>query len=310
MNGGCALECAASGFAGVQTSRKRLRLLLGLALFFAVFRAEGASIIFADSSEFNYFGTISGTSHLYLEPATFSTIGRLRTFDSSLGTLTGVKVYASFVGSYTVLSHCSAPFCDFTTSGGFSDGFYSGPAGSNFSASGYGVPINLTPTSQGFTGSSASRSGSTHFSEQVVIDPIYFSDYLDTAGDYVFFTKQGDKHPEARLWHENLLSSSQPFLEACIDNCGEGVEFIALGVWLASQTHAILYNDSHFKFYGRRFFQVDYTFDPFPSSTPISAPGTAHLVTIALGVIVLMGRRPHARSDRTTRLPRKAGGRG
>jgi len=264
-------------------------VLLCLALFFSFSRAEGTTMIVTDSSSFNIFGTVTGANHIYLEPATFSTIGELSTFDSSLGILTGVKVYASFVGSYSILSHCNTPFCDFTTRGGFSDGFSYSPPGSNFSANGYTMSINLSPPSSGFGGSSMSRSGNTHFSEQVVINPIYFDQYLDTAGNYVHFTKNGDRQAEAHIWHENNLSAIQPFLEACIDDCGEGIEFLALGVWLASQDHSLLYNDTHFKYSGRRFFQVDYTYDPFPSTVP--APPTTPLLVIGLGLIAYIKRR-------------------
>jgi hypothetical protein len=289
MTRGNALERGATGFASDRSFRRCSPLLLGLAFLLSVFRVEGATIVSSTSSHFNFFGTVSGDNHIYLEPATFSIIGRLPTFDSSLGTLTGVKVYASFVGSYSILSHCTFPFCDFTTSGGFSDGFDSSPPGANYSADGYAMPIHLTPTSQGLGGSSASGTGNTNFSEQVAIDPAYFADYLDTAGDYVYFVKNGDTAPEAHIWHENLLDDAIPFLEACIDDCGDGVELISLAAWLATLNHSFLYNDTHFKFSGYRFFQIDYAYDPFASAIP--APGTLLLLAVGLGIIGLMRRR-------------------
>jgi hypothetical protein len=267
------------------------RLLLCLAVLFSFSRAEGATMSVTDSSDFYIFGTVTGADHIYIAPQAQVTIGWLSAFNSSFGILTGVKVYASFVGSYEILSHCSISFCDFTTRGSFSDGFTPGlsPPGSNFSDYGYSMPINLAPPSLGFFGSSMSRSGNTHFSEQVVIDPIYFDQYLDTGRGVYFAKSSGYREGRAHIYHENNFGAAFPYLEACIDDCGEGIALLSLGVWLAGQNQVhLLYNDTHFKYSGRRFFQVDYTYDPYLNTVP--APATLPLLAAGLGLIAYMGR--------------------
>ena len=274
-----------------KAGNNRVRNYLAALVFAASFAgsdiADADVIQYTDSSFFEFFGTVTGDDHVYPTLPSSFPIASLNQFDPSLGNLTGIKLYASFVGNYGIVSHCLGILCNFTTTGSFSDGFSTAPPGASFSANGYSIPLRVTQADGCIIDCSTSRSGGTNFSEQIQIDPMYFASYVGTG--QISFQRDGSQNASVRVFHETPLASNTLFLEACIDNCDEVFGALSLGAYIARQNHIAFYNDTHFNFYGRRFFQVDYTYEPFASSIP--EPGAFLLLIPALGLLGLTVKR-------------------
>ena len=251
---------------------------------------QAATIGFYDTYDFKLFGTIDRDDHIYVAPTSFSEIGRLSQFDPALGTLTGVSVYSSFVGAFALTSHCSGVPCWFETRASFSDGMDYSPPGANFSNTSYTMTARLTQDGGcNFTRTNCSNSatGNTDASEEVQVSSDYFDDYVGN-GD-VTFGKGGFVQPRVRIYHTRPFIGTRNFQEACIDDCGDFLGGISLAGYILSQLHLGIYNDAHYEYSGRRYFQVNYTYEPHLQPVPIPAPLALFLTgLVGLGIV---GRR-------------------
>lgn len=273
---------------------KSFIIVLSAVLLLPFSDADAAVILHSTSSDFAIFGTVAGPldgSAAITDDVTEVVIGRLPTFDPTLGILTGVKIYTSLRGSYAIRSHCfrAIPGCGFTATANFGDSFDIGPAGSvekfraansptNPNLIGYSVRnfdglLTLHGACETFSITCVrNKSGAIDYSKQVIIDPADFDDYLLTdTRTRIVFAKEGNKRlPRVEVAHDATFGRRNAVIDACLDGCGDGFLLLSLAAYIAEATH-VTYNDTHYKFSGSRYFQVDYEYTPFANAVPAPA---------------------------------------